>query len=699
MKNKGMENIIGLSEFILKEIRRLTTQSELTSLLKDYVNSVIGREKLYFMKIISPILQSCKIYTSYKISPFSAVEMKEIKNGYTFSAKSLVMYLFSHDKLDNIIDEVSREYKNIKDTIKLQIVELAVNEATTKSFIPAVITELYQNSVDAIRSTNVEDKRIEININKDSLSVTDYVGVENKNLIALMIPFLSTKEVGDVNVTGEMGTGFFNLFRQPYSKGIYIETITGDRRTILHGIPIKVGNVVVDIEYTLKSYKRRDEEKNGTKITVFFNEEKDIISQSIADGYVFVRNNLGYMKDIKVYLNGELIMKKLHTIYESTYGTLFYVKNDNVPSLIMTNFIPFSDFSFLSQLENVYRELITFANSQFVINFNKNAYTPVHSRTKVNIKEDVSSFINISLYLGIMYLYSNGKIDMKDEIIAHTTSTQNIHQLYLSTVNYGLINVIPSSLVAKKEGVNNFFTMFDIPSSLYNVGIGNNCEIVRIGEIINEIIKGNNFTFFSDKYDDIISKSIILWFSNKKLYKEEIQEKKKEREKIFTKFTFLQPFVDIFWDKFLLFQDKGIVILDKVNNNPPPTLYIGEIEEGVKGYFSMKENMILLNSRYFSYKEIEKEIMQYKGINIDKAIPLIRLNDKLNPFFSPAMPASTLIHELFHAIDSTSHSESKHNIISIEINGKKNISFDQAAVEIFQLALSDGLLFEYFSQI
>ena len=222
--NMNKESVYtGIGKFLLNEIRRKISSVELENLVKYW--SKTNNRTSFHNSVVDPLKISLKSYTD----SLNSVRMRENKyefenTGYNFTAKSLLAYIYEHeidvnnqvtdDLLENLVDYKNNvfEYSNVK----LQIGEIAVNAGTTKSFIRAVLTELIQNSIDAIRSTSNENKKIDVYIHSNIVEIIDYVGM--KNFISLLIPFLSSKNVDDPNVTGEMGTGFFNVFRQPYVK-------------------------------------------------------------------------------------------------------------------------------------------------------------------------------------------------------------------------------------------------------------------------------------------------------------------------------------------------------------------------------------------------------------------------------------------------------------------------------------------------
>src|SRR4029078_13674110 len=77
-----------------------------------------------------------------------------------------------------------------------------------------------------------------------TLQIHDPVGIPSAGLLAISIPFLSTKTTSEI-VTGEMGSGFFNVYRE--SSLVRIDTIKNGSHVIIEDIPIKRGGRVIDV--------------------------------------------------------------------------------------------------------------------------------------------------------------------------------------------------------------------------------------------------------------------------------------------------------------------------------------------------------------------------------------------------------------------------------------------------------------------
>lgn len=315
----------------------------------------------------------------------------EIGNMYKFSCKSLLEYVYNHEINESTFSELTEKYEHFdyKKT-KLQVVEIAVNEGTNKSFITSVLTELVQNSVDAIRSTGSLNKDIDITITDNAISVRDYVGFDD--IINILIPFLSSKNPNDPNVTGEMGTGFFNVYRQPWTRFVVIVTVKNGKKKTVKATPLHENGIVYDIEYKVTIENTDFNKNNMTEISIFLNRDNTILAQTITDATVFTHSYLSFIRSANIKLNGSPV----NTTYEICYpeqgvtdpkyfniGQVMTVESKTVCSYILTNDIPFMPLEdFISSLNS---ELLStlfdkYGRNSIIINLNKSVYKPTQAK-------------------------------------------------------------------------------------------------------------------------------------------------------------------------------------------------------------------------------------------------------------------------------------------------------------------------------
>jgi hypothetical protein len=675
-----LKDLDGLHSHLLLEIRRSMPNIELYKIIKEYVTPYSGNN--FELYIQNPIQNSLNLY--YSIMNNSYIRDKNLDtiggNTFTFSTKSLIQYVYTHtidDNLTRLLNVLNHDYKTFNyENTKLQIVEIAVNEGTTKTFIQSVLTETIQNSIDAIRTTKSIDK-IDIIIDDESVSVKDYVGFDNiKVFLALLIPFYSSKDTNDPNVTGEMGTGFFNVFRQPWTQSVKINTSLNGISTNIIAIPIVKNNLVHDVEYIVTRAKTNQE--NHTEIIIILNDDLEMRTQTLTDAKLFVNNFIGLIPGITFTLNGELKEKHNEIVYETEIGTVIYTNVIITESYVFTNGVPFITLNkFINNFDGIITNFSKFCSNQMIINFKKNLYTPSQSRTNINISNEnkikLIKFLNNAMYIVCLTKYIN-KI-YSNEIIYGTLSTTNIHQLYIFGVS--------------KEA-------FEIYKLDKNVNVKD-----KFKSIVDSVPKNKlTLKYMLSKLDDknIVDKAIIRYISNKD-FKNKEENSKNGIEIIITDFTELQPFINIYWDILKKLTDNNTIKLTNKINTVPPTLKIGNINDGVLGYYNKGNNIVVLNSYNYNRNKIVDKIKYFKlkyKLTPKEVACEMRMDDTMKEIFNPCIPCTTLIHELCHAVLSEEHEGNSHGQTTAKIDGEF-LMFEDLASSIYKLMVENNIFDRFFN--
>lgn len=308
---------------------------------------------------------------------------------------------------------------------KLQILSIAVNEATTKPYHEAVVTELFQNSVDAIRASgNPEDNNpvffgVTFTDREVVFTIEDIVGMNEDQFFHVGVPFLSSKTPSELQ-TGEMGTGFFNVYRQ--ASKVEIKTVKDGQILECLDIPIRdAEGRVTDITRTISTNHDPDE-PSGTiiklTISVASKEESLELSGKFITFIDLVTSKVPL--DIQVILNHNkypLFKGKLYV--DNPYYQIFRT-GGGVPGLFCTKGIP---VGYLSNVLSPEENLNDFTG--IVVNIKHQGYTPVHSRTKVNYSNsEVASFIPMAKFITTMESYDRGRNRLN-----HTLSKSPLSQV------------------------------------------------------------------------------------------------------------------------------------------------------------------------------------------------------------------------------------------------------------------------------
>ena len=670
----------GLGIYILDEIRKRISSDNLLILYKELF---IKANYLLKSTIFNPIVKTALTYINFMSQKKINKDIVVIGQ-YKFSAKQLIEYLFNNEITDKVFETLSHEYFTYKSPEKkLQVIEIAVNEGTNKDFIQSVLTELIQNSTDAIRSAN-GNNNIDIFIGDNKISMKDYIGFEN--LIDIMIPFLSSKDPNDPNVTGEMGSGFFNAYRQPFTKEVIITSVFNGKKRIVKGEPIVINNNVTDIIYTIDI--KDTKEHNSTEIQLVFHNNIKLLSRVIADATIFTNNYLSFIPGINCKCNNIPIQKQFNTTYNYQGITFYTIDDITTESYVMTNGIPLMPLkNFINSLEIKKNNLFSaeeifnvFCQNSIILDISKYIYTPTQSRSKIQFKNINHNILLTTIlngfYCSILNLYCMDNFkSMRDSIISHSSSISDPSQLTLS----GIIKI------------HNF-----IPAYTYDFSTKNG-NFEKIRDYINYLINQGKYPDSPRESENIQEKVARIWFGDKKYKENEIKDKKKTIIALPTPFTVLQLFIDIYWSKIKILYDTKIIITNKFKNSLPPKILIGEIDSGTKAFYRPSDHTIVMNSFYYNQENLRNELLQFKDIT--NLTAKFTMNSTISKYFSSCLPACTLIHEIGHAIDKESHSSSSHGITNIKVRNSDYLDFDNMCILIYQEAIGLGLIEEFLKTV
>ena len=544
----------GVYKFILTEIRRKYTNLVLHDIIKDviwYIYSSTDTMKLTFQEdLVKSTVAFFKnlIYDRY-------FDIKEPEYMYQFTCKSLLSYIYINDltddgdsdkdRLQNLFESVAGFDEET--TTKLQIVEIAVNEGTTKMFSQAILTELVQNSTDAIRtSQNQTDEMFNVYVKtaNNAISVADRVGFSDlDDIVSLLIPFLSSKDPNDPNVTGEMGTGFFNVYRQPYVKEVHIKIKHNDCYLYVKCTPLIRDNSVYDIQYEI--YISENEESNGTEIIIIL---RDDMPDLINDVNVFMNSRIGYSvfnnmtegqkilsqnidkirktpdlfeksnlldfcyqnevpcdesetfselveklldyydsiqkpKQIIYHLNDKPLSRDLTLIMEYPGIGEMYYSRDKIGSFVMTNGVPFCSLvDFVETYPEIFNGFETMMKTSIILNLSKDNYIPTQSRTNINIKNkrNLVELLNTGFYFVSLYKYVHNLCETRDNIIPFSTSIANA--AYVKVYDCGVMGVGYNSYSDQNFKIFNSYDLSNLVISYIPIN-----KKIRLSSLINEL--------------------------------------------------------------------------------------------------------------------------------------------------------------------------------------------------------------------
>lgn len=371
---------------------------------------------------------------------------------YEVYTSELIDYVFKHDidftNKDLTIKEFFNGYDMVKNRKKtqLQVIEIAANVGSSKNVMESVVTELVQNSIDAIRENNPVNKRVDINVNTENnqiiLEVVDYVGMTFNILFYLLIPYLSSK-MPSINVTGEMGNGFFNVYKN--SEYVEIYTAKGGKGYKLTTIPIKdeISGNVIDIKNKI-SYSETKE--NFTSIYVkFMKTDKNTTIMNLISLSNFVEHTFSLInvninnEKISIYLNNKLLEIKMEILNEiKDKITVYEVKDELMKSMVLTNGIPFQTLEQFIEQNEIFNIKVEYISSNLLVNLHHGTYSPVQSRSKLSLVKSDQTYDGIiwevALYYDklvyLKYKDADSKINEYNQKSIYKIDSQSLYSLF-----------------------------------------------------------------------------------------------------------------------------------------------------------------------------------------------------------------------------------------------------------------------------
>ncbi len=782
-RNKHFKSMV---EFIYKEISSRYSIDILKSNIEDIISgsSTIQNLNSFMYKIYTAINQynSIKSLQNVKFSFYDINPIKSYDTFYTFNAKQLINYIFKNDvDLSGPINWLHNVEKDSGD-IQLQSLEIAINEGTSKPFITSVITELTQNAVDASRSnitfgknnrkcknfynnsysmiTDGEIKPIKTVNNANnpkghetilycpdnillyigdtstvaddtqtslSISMRDFNGIPLKGLLALMIPFYSTKKSDEATTTGEMGTGFMNVYRQPYTKNVIINTQDPQTCKVykLIATPIIENERVVDVKYQLiisNKSSKSNIELFGTSINVNLNEFSHKDSAVMITDALLFSNNFYRAINLKMSINYKSINTKLVELYNSTIGSIYFDANDHeFDSVMTTNGIPFGNLSDYVNAErfNFPSWLATYSQNGMILNLNKDSYVPVQSRKRIIMSDEGKSALNKLIMTGVV-------LKILNDIAKWSKSYMTLNTSYIDYILPGF------SYSGSPDAVKPDTTTVFLSGRLINYSISS--EIPTISDIINAIIDSDKL--IKDAYmtknqiydiinsvgydfvDDLYKNIVYMWFKNKKLKAIDVivdskniknnneiivvkDTNDKNKEKVAITLVAIPDIIINFmndiskqaWSWIVARKDDKTLTGNITSNRNAPFVTANQVlSKHLKGVYTSNDHHISLNPDHINIKDLEKSLTHYKKLhqtNPNAASIYLRDDIEINKFIGIKSTAVTFVHEFGHAIRNTYHNDkNSHGGFNYTIYGETYAyNFDKGANDLFRRAL------------
>jgi|SaaInlV_165m_DNA_2_1040747.scaffolds.fasta_scaffold01133_8 hypothetical protein len=689
------QDIMNLSEFMIEitKLNYIDTKS-LYNPEVDFTSPKLGDWRYSFLiepNIILYLLTPIEL----KINQMSKKETLPLADTSVFNIPT--QYIFTESQL--IDTALTENFTTLKELFhlsstnvirnRLQITEIAINEGSTKSISNSVVTETVQNSLDAIRTFLPANPTIDIKISTSGndliFSITDYVGINDKGIIATMIPFLSSKTPSEI-VTGEMGSGFFNIYRE--SKKVLIETHTTTTKTLILDTPISQKDRVIDIERQV-SITNEQNETGKTTISAWYEIEDSTKRTDMVSNFLnIIRYTIGLIQGANIRLNDQNIEIPVISLNSNNYFD-FNITNlpeININSYIFTKGVPFAPLKdYFDNKDVIPQFLLSRLGSNTVLNIKHGIFTPVQTRGSLNISDEnlslLRNFLIDSVYLKMLQNLSFDSMnDSLNQIISNFTSKASINQLLFND-NLDPITSNSLNIFMVNYSYNNNKTIATLIKEC-SVILGNSLFVTRKEELNR---------FLQTQTDVALIKSTVMRFlstknqkddSVKQTHEKEDDNPDKEKDKKFLEEIF-SKFIKIYWENGRKLGINGF-------EASIPSCNIEPLKQTLLGFYKRDKHSVTLNLN------VMKDQSDFIKIFRSKNLLTISKTSIFSEFLAYSLPASTLIHELEHARRHSSHNEEgSHDAIEETFPGQapEIYKFEDSANKVYDLITKNTDLF------
>lgn len=667
------------------------------------------------------------LYPNQSVIPFSVDDLPNpmlFPVRYHFTTSKLIDFVLKHDWSNDVsVFPLVNSYQPGY-VIPLQLSEMAINEGSTKSPMEAVIIETVQNSVDAIRLTSRGVGNIDLYIHENEdlymFKITDYVGIPQKGLLSLMIPFLSSKVASEL-VTGEMGSGFFNVYRG--SELVIVHTTLNGQSTLVVDTPIKdVTGRVVNLDKQVVEYL--SDNPKGTSIYVLFPKKDKSVVTNILNAVSFVKSVVAMIpvinRGIAITLNNKpLLVEAVPLLSDKSFDSYYITSTVTRESYLFTNGVPFLPLvQFAADLLPAFA--LSHLNNNILVNVHHGVYIPVQTRGKINLEPKVQfnlkQFIANSLYLATLHV-----IIEKARSPSHDTNMNN----YLNDFDSksSLNQVLPKDKSSALLIFNNFKGLSSFSDFIMNFRCNGHKSLSNLINMSFPYMKKKKWIELDEATIQTITNFdtleplitvLTLWLQSKNLdpveviveksiedsiaegnekFEEFFVSKNLHRKSSFLVKEFITSFIQHFWLGARELNIPGAFQLDV------PEFEMGAVGESIDAFYYPLVHGILLNTNFFLDMSLQNALRSFSSwllnVNQPRDIEMIYNNKIFDRYFKCSFPATTFPHELEHARRGTDHS--LHNAVDLQLPGTSTPTrylYDEAATKVFQYIVQNSPFWE-----
>lgn len=520
------------------------------------------------------------------------------------------------------------------------------------------------------------------------LVMTDYIGIPLKGMIALMIPFLSTKTSDQSLTTGEMGSGFMNVYRQPGTRYVTIHTRDPDTGYLyqLKAVPmVNRYNRVYDIDYQLKIFPQSSLDAH-TQICVYMNYDYVDAGHYITEALLYTYK---YYPSLSwhTYVNDIFTPKEKIVLCSTELGTVYRLKTTvPVHSVILTNGVPHGNLT--SIVQSIFSDdpywIDDALSYNLILNLNKDTYQPVQSRKHlIQTPEIIASLKVLLLYAACNNVYYRLEQELSEQeaIKDPPYSFSSDLTALIPGLNYsGPV----SQVISLHKSENSLLNPFETAIPTLNVPALH--DIVRSVWILSQANENATIKELVHIYEEELNvvvnshyiRAVEAWFSNKNTSIIAVKRKKIEEDEYLSYYKinikakeeqtidpivihYAQDCVNQAWREIYELGKAGDLIGFNLVDDPPVVKF--DIEGklvGLGGQYDSRNHVIMLSMMDDSteWNVLASQLIIYDRLyrtNPVRALEFIKMSPEISNFSGIKNRAVTLAHEFGHALRREGH--------------------------------------------
>ena len=408
--------------------------------LKDHASSLYAVGTDFFYDILS------MPQWSTRLQPHPLERLPNaVKEAAPFSCGQLIHIAFAEaEKFRNALERgdlqaALAEVRSAPLATGVNVINQCIEHGSERDPLEASLLETVQNGLDAYMGSSRGSGSINVYIEivqareeglaQLMLKISDPVGFSDlRSLMTnLLLPNFSEKSK-QLGLVGEMGNGFFQIFKTASSVTIRTRTVAEGRPFLLYIEPVRAGEKMEVIDLKVRAIEESVSRGIGSEITILFlpKERQNTLldlyyAQNFLDEQIGQTQlqlmgcdklslkmmvQTGTIKRLEAYDRASLPLLAEELIDSATPFRLCKLKQQHSPGWVLTGGLPFLPLSqFLIEEGIVPEELIEiFFSAGFSLFLPVGSYTPVQSRSRLHISQEHREELRKFLLSSLLYL-------------------------------------------------------------------------------------------------------------------------------------------------------------------------------------------------------------------------------------------------------------------------------------------------------